>query len=290
MRTKEIKTFLLGKNNEVDGRQDSLAYNIEKNLFVVADGVSNSYHPEFVAEHLCQLFVTIDNICLFDNWNEFNEKYLLPNIKEKWHQSVSHYISSISNKRVLRHEKINSENWKYGASTFCGVNIDEEQDVIKYFIIGDSTLLISTKNNGAIEINSQRNDDLINSDTLTIYDNRTEAISSDGRVIGEWCVGEYPLSDVNSLTLMTDGIAKWHQEKRKAQDNPGLLLWDLRSDEEFCNYVAKCRDNGSMDDDIAIIMIKFNTQSLIKKKNKMNKMSLFLQKVRSFINSHKVRQ
>ena len=252
-----FKTFLLGKDGEEDGRQDALALNSEKLLFAVADGVSNSFHPEFVAQALCELFSSIDP-SYFDTWDSFSAEILLPQIHEIWLKQINEHLASISG-RILRHEQYNYERWKYGASTFCGIHIDLNKGKVKFVIIGDSTLFISTTDGKILEFNSMTDNisgcgtDLIN------YTNTTEAVISDGSLVGKWFINEIPIENVSYIALMTDGMAKWYQKHQADNPNSESILWKLQSKEDFNNLAENCRRDGEMDDDLAVIIIKLSS-------------------------------
>lgn len=252
-----FKTFLLGKDGEEDGRQDALAFNSEKLLFAVADGVSNSFHPEFVAQALCGLFSSIDP-SYFDIWDSFSAEILLPQIHEIWLKQINEHLASISG-RMLRHEQYNYERWNYGASTFCGIHIDLNKGKVKFVIIGDSTLFVSTTDGKILEFNSMTDNisgcgtDLIN------YTNTTEAVISDGSLVGKWFINEIPIENVSYIALMTDGMAKWYQKHQVDNPNSESILWKLQSKEDFNNLADNCRRDGEMDDDLAVIIIKLSS-------------------------------
>lgn len=252
-----FKTFLLGKDGEEDGRQDALAYNSEKLLFSVADGVSNSFHPEFVAQALCELFVSID-LSNLDIWDTFSTGTLLPQIHEIWSKRVNEHLTSISG-RILRHELYNYDTWKYGASTFCGIYIDLNKGKVKFFIIGDSTLFVSTTDGKILEFNSTTNNISGGGTNLINYTNTTEAVISDGSLIGKWLIDEIPIENVNYIALMTDGMAKWYQKHQVDNPNSESILWELQSKEDFNNLAENSRSNGDMDDDLAVIIIKLSS-------------------------------
>lgn len=255
-----FKTFLLGKDGEENGRQDALAYNSENLLFAVADGVSNSYHPEFVAQALCELFVSMDS-AYFDSWKTFSEKIFLPKIREIWTQRINENLASLSG-RMLRHEQYNYDTWKYGASTFCGIYIDLNKGVIKFFIIGDSTLYVSTTDGNILEFNSSTNNISGNRIELLNFTNTTEAVISDGSLIGNWFIKELPIDNISFLALMTDGMAKWYQKHKDENPNSESILWDLQSKEEFYTLADNCRNNGDMDDDLAVVLIKLSSTDI----------------------------
>lgn len=104
-----LKSFLLGKDGESDGRQDALAYNIDARLFAIADGVSNSYHPEIVAQALCEIFVHEDSAIL-NSWEDYSKEHLLPAIKDIWERKIKEHLDSLTS-RLLRHELFNFETW-----------------------------------------------------------------------------------------------------------------------------------------------------------------------------------
>ena len=167
-------------------------------------------------------------------------------------------MASISG-RILRHEQYNYERWKYGASTFCGIHIDLNKGKVKFVIIGDSTLFVSTTDGKILEFNSMTDKisgcgaDLIN------YTNTTEAVISDGSLVGKWFINEIPIENVSYIALMTDGMAKWYQKHQVDNPNSESILWELQSKEDFNNLADNCRRDGEMDDDLAVIIIKLSS-------------------------------
>lgn len=251
----QIKTFLLGKDGEENGRQDALRHNIEKGLFAVADGVSNSFHPEIVAQILCNKFVSM-NLEGISVWKDLPDIVLLPGIKDLWQTEVDKYISSLSG-RLLRHERYNYETWKRGASTFCGIHYDEKNSLVRYAILGDSTLFLHLKDGQVKELNSSIKYTDKEGIAITDYSNSTDAILSDGTCVGEWLFGEISMSDICSISMMTDGMAKWFQKREIEGLSPEHTLWDLQNNEMFISLAETARKNGDMDDDLAVILIKF---------------------------------
>lgn len=252
------KAFILGKDGEEDGRQDALGVNVESGLFAVADGVSNSFHSEVVARTLCKMFTEISPDVLND-WESYSQTSLLPCVRTTWEEYVHDYLRTLSD-RFLRHEMLRLETWKYGASTFCGICIDSSKQVLKYVIIGDSTLFVVSRD-GTMK-NFSSNPKIIAPDgkEWTDYsDSATNAISSNGMNFGEWLVGELSLTDIETVALMTDGMAKWFQNEMIADKHPEQILWALPDADSFRILVEQARAKGEMDDDLAIILINPDT-------------------------------
>ncbi len=250
----QIKTFLLGKDGEENGRQDALRFNPEKGLYAVADGVSNSFHPEIIARILCEKFISMNPEEITD-WNEFSNIILSQGIRDLWQAEVNEYISSLSG-RLLRHEQYNYETWKIGASTFCGIHYDENNELIRFAILGDSTLFLHFKDGQVKELNSSIKHFDEDGFEIIDYSNSTDAILSDGTFVGKWLIGEFATSDICSISMMTDGMAKWFQKCEIEGLSPEQTLWELETNEMFITLAETARKNGDMDDDLAVILIK----------------------------------
>lgn len=256
----EIKSFILGKENEPDGRQDAMGIDEANGLFAVADGVSNSFRPDLVAKRLCQNFTNLEkNVPTPALWNLYSEKVLLPDLNEYWIQEVSRYMDSLEG-RILRHATYNLERWGSGASTFCGVNLREEDSLLRYYIIGDSTLFVTDQSDRCREYNTISHEVGEDGAALSNYSNVTEAVTSSLQLAGKWETGEIPLEGVKQLALMTDGMAKWFQGRIIAGEDPFAILWELENIEEFRELADFERShNHEMDDDLTVILIKLKT-------------------------------
>ena len=127
----QIKAFILPKEGSMESCQDSMAMNLTNSRFAVADGVSNSYHPELVSQLLCKQFV-----CKTAKIWESEDALTLESAKElsdQWEQEVANYESTLSGRR-LQHAIIKRETFKHGASTFAGIELDADNKTINYQI------------------------------------------------------------------------------------------------------------------------------------------------------------
>jgi serine/threonine protein phosphatase PrpC len=249
----KVQSFLLGKDNELDGRQDRLKFNLPRGLYAVADGVSNSFHPEFLAEALCDTFCDLALDDLTD-WNECSYSRLLPEIRNRWQQCVKEYQDSLSSRMARRHEAILQSERKVGLSTFCGIHLDlETNNELKYYVLGDSTLFVSKDDQSfPNEFNTSAKDK-----NCTHFSNLTDAVSSDGDLHGEWLCGSLSLQDIRFIALMTDGAANWFQKcfEQQTQPSPWHTLWDIETQDKFQELALEMRNRCEMDDDLAIILI-----------------------------------
>lgn len=251
----QTRSFLLGKDNEPDGRQDALAVNDTSAMYAVADGVSNSFHPEIIARLLCESFTALDTDTL-SGWEEYADDILLPMVALRWGAEAENYLGQLSG-RILRHERINYERWRMGASTFCGAYVDKERERLSYFIIGDSTLFAHCNDGRLLELNSSPKSTDENGEEKTDYSNLTSAVTSDATISGEWLVGELSLDGIDRIALMTDGMAKWYQNMCLRNFDPFEILWGIKDMNEFCTLANRVRsEEMEMDDDLAVILIR----------------------------------
>ncbi len=251
----QTRSFLLGKDNEPDGRQDALAVNDTSAMYAVADGVSNSFHPEIIARLLCESFTALDEDTLSD-WEEYADDILLPMVALRWGTEAENYLNQLSG-RMLRHERFNYERWRMGASTFCGAYVDKKRESLRYFIIGDSTLFAHDNEGRMLELNSSPKSTDENGEEKTDYSNLTSAVTSDATISGEWLVGELSLDGIDRIALMTDGMAKWYQNMCLRNQDPFEILWGIKDINEFCIVANRVRsEEMEMDDDLAVILIR----------------------------------
>lgn len=246
-----IKAFILPKEGTMESCQDSMAMNLTNGRFAVADGVSNSYCPELVSRLLCKQFVS--NAALL--W-ESDDALTMENAKElsnQWEQEVANYESTLNGRR-LQHAIMKRETFKYGASTFAGIQLNPDNKTINYQILGDSTLFTIDSEGNVSAITSQ----IPMSNTLELhYDNHPDYIRSDGKQWGKCAIGQTIISR-GFMILMTDGCAEWFAVAYKK--NPDVLnqLWSFEDNNSFEELVVDCRNAGKMEDDLAVIMLKID--------------------------------
>lgn len=250
-----VKSLLLGKDNEPDGRQDALAVNNEQRLFAVADGVSNSFRPDVVAQALCSIFTGLDpEGSELDDWESFSDELLLPEISRIWSETSENYLSGLSG-RILRHEIFNLERWGFGAATFCGVAIDRSGETLRYYVIGDSTLFVIYTDGSNAVINTCRKDE--NEEEDVAFSNRTSAVTTDNCLAGRWLTGTLRLDGIKAVALMTDGMAVWFYRRLRLGLDPFGILWSVETPEEFAAFADSQRSASyEMDDDLAAILIR----------------------------------
>lgn len=248
-----IKTFITQKEGALQSCQDRIAYNLDEKIFAVADGVTNSYHPEFIANAICELFVCNNNKS--NDWEKYFLEHILPEAGQKWQEKTEEYRSTL-NERELKREMIRRDRWKYGATTFAGIAIDTNEDTINYHILGDSTLFVI---NDKIESLCTSGRQVTDGVEYIMYDNRPRCILSNAEVIGNIISGTIPLKE-GYVALMTDGAAEWLQGEIHKDKSSIEKIWGLSDHKEFEKFVKEQRTFGKMDDDIAIVILKIEDE------------------------------
>ncbi len=248
----QYKTFLLSKHDDVELTQDWLESDPQAGRFAVADGVSNSYHPEMLSKALCRAFTALGDID-FDNWERFAAKSMLPPAAEEWSQTVENYRGTLAG-RELRHEDMRRERFTYGASTFIGLDLDLEADLARFAVIGDSTLFALIGGGYRSWCTSPKLPDDSGVEKID-FSTSTNAVESDGALAGRWLTGSFALGK-GYIVLLTDAMAKWFQMMHFRGEHPEEILWGLRSNADFEALAERWRAEGEMDDDLAVTIIK----------------------------------
>jgi len=251
------KSFLLSKHDNMDLTQDWVEANPVSGLYAVADGVSNSYHPEYVSKALCILFTQRD-ATMFDNWPDRFRHEIIPDLQNIWRISVNEFVASLTpfNKRF---EKARAERWHTGASTFCGVAIEEKSLRAHFAVIGDSTLFF-VGDDGYYDSFCTSPSDLDEKGYNHIdYSSSTQAVVSDGTIVGEWLNGSIIIRS-GYIVLLTDAMAKWFQDLHFAGLHPERILWELEEQNDFVKLAEQWRANGAMNDDLAVLILRIDTK------------------------------
>ena len=249
------KTFLLSKHSLVEYTQDWLEVDADAGLFCVADGVSNSYHPEVLSKALCRSFIAHGSFEA-DNWQQRAETVLLPEVAGIWTDEVNAIVANLSG-RPLRHEEMRRERFGAGYSTFVGLNIDEKEGVAKFTVIGDSTLFALLDGGFRAWCTSE----IDNETGLINYNSNTDAVGSNLQQAGEWQCGSFRLGK-GYIVLLTDAMAKWFQTLHHAGKHLENILWALAGNSDFEQLADYWRAVGEMDDDLSVIIIKLGDDEM----------------------------
>lgn len=246
-----IKTFITQKDGDLITCQDRIGLNVSSGRFAVADGVSSSYHPEIIAEALCNAF-TAENLS-HEEWTAFFCEKVHDSVCALWKEKTENYRATLSGRR-LKHELYKLQDLPAGASTLAGIAIDLQNKEIGYNIIGDSTLFVVSEAGRVQSFCTSSREDKEGIDYI-VYGNHPSCILADYKIVGNWISGIVPLQQ-GYVALMTDGAAEWFQEAMLTDGQAIEALWNLNSHEEFVRFVRECRLSLQMDDDVAIVLIK----------------------------------
>ena len=259
MRIMKIKGFIAPMDLNTGSCEDSMAINLTNGRFAVADGVTNSVHPEIVSSLLCNHFVKGDII--LSDWPVVFENKLLPSISEEW-KSKEEILFSNLDEFSKDLAEIKRKRKGPGASTFAGIEVDKVNNKVSYLILGDCTLFFIKEDGSYFAINSGQEShekgDLLN------FNNTPNCIVVGGlgqpqRIHGEWLTGSFKIES-GYILLMTDGCAEWFQGAYAKDSNVLENLWNLPNNDTFAQLADQERTlNGKMDDDLAVIMLKIDS-------------------------------
>ena len=249
-----LKAFTLQKDGAPYTNQDRLAINIAKRRFAVADGVSNSYYPEIMAEALCRSFID-DEAVLTVDWPSIFKERICKKVSAYWEKEVDEIEAGLDI-LDLRHAKIQREEFTKGASTFAGVEIDEKEENVYFHVVGDSCVFV-LPDNEPIQVYCACPKVEYSGKPYCLFKPDTQAIVADGNDNYQWVSGSTSMKS-GYVILMTDGIAKWFQDLYFADLGAAQMLWDTNNHVLFEELVNKYRCQNEMDDDITVLMLRFD--------------------------------
>lgn len=248
----QIKSFLCSKGDNPLFCQDRIAMDASLGCFVVADGVSNSYHPEIMSEAVCSEYLKYSIL-----WNK--DKNATIDIVHQgaclqWQTKTELYEAGLSG-RQLKHAMDKRLYLPAGATTMAGVIIGSDMSV-HYDVLGDSSLILFDEEREQQRICTCKIMEL-DGRREYVYDNHPSCMLADGSIVGRWTSGEITLSS-GFMVLATDGAAEWMQTMAVERYNVIGRIWNMDTHDDFQNFVMDCRKDGHMDDDIAVVILKIN--------------------------------
>ena len=253
------KSFITHKRGETDEDiQDSIAVNAERGRFALSDGVTNSFLPHILSDILTRLFVEEGEVGQFPPSS-------LPDIFIK---ARNHYLDSLNEDIRILQEMVEEE-FRYSAATFVGISVKEFK--ITWQILGDSCLFILHQN-GQLSCICSMNVTTTPEGCLQVdFNNYPRQIRSSGEIVGEWIKGEQKACP-GWIVLASDAMSQWIIQQHNEGNNPISLLWALKDNQEFENFVdQECREVRLKSDDESVILIKISTNDSIKGKSESSK-------------------
>ena len=247
----EIKAFILSKKEKVSACQDSYAINLAEGRFAIADGVSRSYHPEFVAQKLCRDYVK-------EGFPDVSIPTLLRGLYEDWDSRSSAFESALTEEK--RERALSRRNSiPPGASTFAFLHVNCLCSIAEFHVLGDSSIIYSPINGDVSFYNSNVSQDE-DGNQIVSFDNYPMFVCANGASRGEIRHGTFPL-EAGYLVLATDSVASWIYETMKEEPDLMDSLWAIKNNDTFAKLATDCRSVGKMDNDLTLMILRINKVS-----------------------------
>lgn len=261
MKTKSCRAFLVAKGGlKVAQSADSISFDESLRRFAIADGVTQSYFPQFFSRALTKAFVEEN-----DPAGQF---FNAPHIADTFNKVIAEWdnnaIEAERNADELTRSLYDERRHDnpLGATTFAGVTVDDNN--IEVVSIGDSCVFIVPDDKDISPV-------MITSMPHTVNDASQEMFfdcefgSRPHFINTEGFLSTTPVSEVISpgacwLLMMTDAIAEWFVKHFDRNDNSETLktILSLSSQEDFESFIAsKRKDETLNDDDTSLVIVRF---------------------------------
>lgn len=238
---------------------DSFAISPDGLKLAVADGVSKSYLPKYVADALTSIYVS-DEFKGGEIFNDENATPLLSKVIKYWDEKSKELEASVDEDTRFDLED-QRELYGMGASTFAGINLGE--DAFTFDVLGDSCIflfpydaylqpMILTSMPSEVDM-GQKFPFQCN------FGVHPHFLDTKGRIVGEPLENSIPPFD-GIIVLATDAMSDWIC-RHYVNGQIGQLLQNftnLNSPEEFADYINVLRDQDLKNDDVAIVIAEVN--------------------------------
>lgn len=235
---------------------DSFAISPDGYRIAIADGVSKSYMPKFVADALTEYYVS-DKFPDGPLFSDRNATELISYIVAEWDSKSNIFEASVDEDTAfdLVYQR---ELYGMGASTFAGICIGKEE--FSFDVLGDSCIFIIPKDHSLspIILSSMPCEVTLENETPFKCDFgiHPHFIDTKGRIVGEPLEGSVKAFDCTIL-LATDAFSDWFCRNYTKEDANHIIdtLKGIDSPEKFDSFIGNLRDRDLKNDDVAIVLV-----------------------------------
>lgn len=235
---------------------DSFAISPDGYRIAIADGVSKSYMPKFVADALTEYYVS-DKFPDGPLFSDRNATELISYIVAEWDRKSNIFEASVDEDTAfdLVYQR---ELYGMGASTFAGICIGKEE--FSFNVLGDSCIFIIPKDHSLspIILSSMPCEITLENETPFKCDFgiHPHFIDTKGRIVGEPLEGSVKAFDCTIL-LATDAFSDWFCRNYTKEDANHIIdtLKGIDSPEKFDSFIDNLRDRDLKNDDVAIVLV-----------------------------------
>lgn len=235
---------------------DSFAISPDGYRIAIADGVSKSYMPKFVADALTEYYVS-DKFPDGPLFSDRNATELISYIVAEWDSKSNIFEASVDEDTAfdLVYQR---ELYGMGASTFAGICIGKEE--FSFDVLGDSCIFIIPKDHSLspIILSSMPCEVTLENETPFKCDFgiHPHFIDTKGRIVGEPLESSVKAFDCTIL-LATDAFSDWFCRNYTKEDANHIIdtLKGIDSPEKFDSFIDNLRDRDLKNDDVAIVLV-----------------------------------
>ena len=235
---------------------DSFAISPDRHKIAIADGVSKSYMPKFVAEALTEFYVS-EKLPGGPLFCDRNASELLSYIVAEWDCKSRNFEASVDEDTAYDLE-YQRELYGMGASTFAGIRIDGEE--FSFDVLGDSCIFLIPKDHSLSPmILSSMPCEVTLANELPfkcVFGIHPHFIDTKGRIVGEPLEESVKAFDCTIL-LATDAFSDWFCRNFTKEDANHIIdtLKEIDSPEKFDSFIDSLRDSDLKNDDVAVVLV-----------------------------------
>lgn len=239
--------------------QDSYSLSTERCRVAISDGATQSFYSGLWSHILCSLYCTWPKLISYSHWTEWNDA-----ARVRWIEEVNKKLEELKGSgKPSWIECLNGIKLKKDAfATFIGISL--EDSYLHGICIGDSCAML-------VRITKETTDNEGFREAISIirtfpglwkhsFDSRTTGLSSynsDLNHLPEFFQIPVPLEkNKYRILLMTDALAQYVLDREGEGTSIIHTLLSIGTQEEFAQYIDKCRETGLANDDTTLVVVE----------------------------------